>query len=139
MSAAPVNTIVPVGETRPVRAFVETALAGSNNNLRMEWLLPGTVGNGKTLQGTFSGSYPVVAVALVGSAPVTGVAITGPASATAKQVRAAWNANPAVEALASINFKLGSDGTGIMATFGPLNLAGGSGTAPDAPVSTLDG
>ncbi|MGC4017490.1 MAG: hypothetical protein QM755_23695 [Luteolibacter sp.] len=134
--ASPVQTVYPSAAASAVSAYVETAMSGNNNDLRFTWNMPGTVGNGKTVAGTFSGSYSSVAVATTGN-PVTGIVITGPASATAAQVMAAVKNTPAVSALVSVQTKLGNDGSGTMATFSAITMANGSGTAPDAPITTL--
>jgi hypothetical protein len=134
--APPVETIPDYASSKPQKAFKETALSGDDNDIRVTWLMPGTVGNGKTLVGTFSESYEVVSVTTTGS-PVTGFVITGPETATANQVVAAARGNPAVAAISDWNLKAGNDGSGAMVTFSELTLAGGTGTAPTSPVQTI--
>lgn len=133
-AASPVDTISSAASTRPVSAFVETLLTGANNDLRFEWLVPGTVGNGKTIAATISGSYSVIAVAHNAGA----ITITGPTGATALQIRTAIQADPTVSALISAETKSGNTGAGAMITFSALTFAGGTGTAQTAPISTID-
>ncbi|MGC4013442.1 MAG: hypothetical protein QM755_02830 [Luteolibacter sp.] len=133
---SPIQTVSTSAAASAVSAYVETALSGNNNDLRFTWNLPGTVGNSKTVAGTFSGSYSSVTVATTGS-PVTGIVITGPVGSTAAEVIAATENTPAVSALVSVQTKLGNDGSGTMATFSALTLGSGAGAAPDSPITTL--
>jgi hypothetical protein len=99
-----------------------------NARLKFKHVAGGTGGNTKTVELIDPGSDGALTISVAGDAvDVTLAYATGAVTSTANQVKAAFNADPAVKALGLIaETPSGSTGAGIMGDSGsPLALAGG--------------
>lgn len=119
-------------ETLPTYAFLETALAGANNDLRYTARPGGTAGNSYQVEYLVAGLNTPLSITATATKITVNVATdgAGAATSTASQVRAAVRAAATAMALVrSVELAAGNDGTGIVAALAATNLAGGSGTA----------
>lgn len=119
-------------ETLPVYAFLETVLAGANNDLRYVARAGGTPGNSVQVEYLVAGLNTALSVTASATKITVNVATdgAGAATSTASQVRTAIRAVAAAMALIrSVELAAGNDGTGVVVALVATNLAGGSGTA----------
>jgi hypothetical protein len=118
-------------ETLPSYATLETALAGSNDDLKYTARLGGTAGNSIQVEYLVAGLNTALSVSASATKITVNVATdgAGAATSTAAQVRAAIRASAACMALIrSVEFKTGNDGTGVVSALAAANLSGGTGS-----------
>lgn len=108
------------------RATLQTAVAGSNNDLVYIARVPGTAGNAYTVRYVVAGNNTPLSVSVVGTDITVNCATNGSAASitTAKQVRDAIGAVAAANALVLVGDKYGDDGSGIVPALAATNLAG---------------
>ncbi len=119
-------------ETTSTYAFLETALAGANNDLRYTARPGGTAGNSLQVEYLVAGLNTPLTVTATATKVTVNVATdgAGAATSTATAVRAAVRASVAAMAIMrSVELAAGNDGTGIVTALAATNLAGGTGTA----------
>lgn len=110
------------------RAFLTTALAGANNDLRYMAKAYGTAGNSVTVAYAVAGNNTPLSVSVAGSAITVNVATNGSAAATstARDVRRAVEGNRSANALVSVWDAPQNDGTGVVAALAATALSGGT-------------
>jgi hypothetical protein len=121
------------------RAFLETVLAGTNNDLRLTAVKPGVAGNSITLTIVVAGNNTLLTVTVSGNAITVNSATdgTGLPTSTATQVRDAINAHPAASGLVTVTHKSGDTGAGVIAALASTPLAGGSDTGVATDIGFL--
>jgi len=113
------------------KAFLETAMTGTNNDLLIRALRGGAAGNSITitLVDPATSSTPI-SVAVVGTAITVTLAVDGASAitSTAAQVRDAINANSQARSLVDVVLPASNDGTGVVIALASTPLATGSDT-----------
>jgi len=127
-----------------LHAFLTTALAGANNDLRFIARDPGVGGLDITVTIAVAGNNTALSIGVVGDAITINSATNsgGTATSTASEVLAALIASPAALALVIPSLAPANDGTGAVVALGATNLGDASGTNPtlDVKLSTaVDG
>jgi hypothetical protein len=111
------------------QARFTTSMAGTNNDLTFWAKAMGTGGNAITVRIVVAGASTALSVSVSGNAITINSATSAgsAATSTAAQVRTAVLAHaPAMALLSKVEFAPGNDGTGVVAAFGPSNLAAGT-------------
>ena len=120
------------------RAFLVTALAGTNNDLKFTAVTAGTQGNSIRVRYVVAGASTPLTVVTSAKDITVNVATNGSSAAisTAAQVRTALLADTAAARLIEVENATGNDGTGVVAALGYTNLAGGTDFQFDTPTLT---
>lgn len=120
-------------------AFLVTALAGTNNDLRFQATSRGSDGNDITV--TYvdpPGNNAALGVVVTGTDIVVNLATDGSSviTSTAAQVRTAILASTPAARLVSVEHATGNDGTGLVTALAETALAGGTDLVSDTPTLT---
>lgn len=109
------------------RAFLETSLAGTNNDIRWTAKNYGSIGNLQQIQYVNSGASQVLTITLVGTLIRVnlGTNAASVVTSTAAQLLALAALIPALNSLVSYALVLGNNGTGVLATLAAVNFTGG--------------
>lgn len=115
-----------------IHAFLETALAGANNDIAFVAKAPGAGGTAITITIAVAGNNTALSIGVVGNAITINSATdgSGVATSTAAQVIAAIKASAAASALVHVENKTGNDGTGAVVALAATNLIDVPGTTP---------
>jgi hypothetical protein len=118
--------------TQRLHAFLETAMAGSNNDIAFVAKAPGSGGTSIRITVAVAGNNTALSVAVSGNDITINSATdgAGAATTTAAQAIAAVAASAAASALVFAFNAPGNDGTGVIAAVSQTALAGPTGTTP---------
>ncbi len=110
------------------RASLTTAFAGTNNDLKITAVRPGTEGNSARIAFVVAGVSTPLSVTRSGNDVTVNVATNGASAAvsTGAQVAAAINASDEAKHLLRAENATGNDGTGVVAAQAITALSGGS-------------
>lgn len=110
-----------------LRALLTTALAGTNNDVTLTAVTPGSAGNSIRFRIVVAGASTAASVAVSGNDVTFNSATNGSSAATstAAQMLTALGADTATSRLLTGVNAVGNDGTGVIAALAYTNLAGG--------------
>jgi len=140
LAAFPIENAAELLATEQVSAFLRTVLAGTNNNVDVVAVAPGSGGLAITLAIVVAGNNTALSVGVVGNAITVNSATDGsgnPTTTAAKAI-AAIRLSAAASALVTVALAPSNDGTGVLAALAATNLGDVSGTTPtiDAKLQT---